>query len=361
MATMAGREGSPARGGAAGSQATRVRNDPNAQLLAECRKRCKWKDHYNILGVSILICCDGEELAGRIRPFLSTFWQALPPAAGSIAFYVRGDEQGGYRVVTSQGRSVESPSWRPVFSYLFSLLHAHLWDARRDVLPLHSAAVEREGVGLLLPAASGRGKTTLALELAARGYRYLSDEFAPICLATGQVLPYPRPLQVSAEAARRLLGSAANLALAAPPFLDDGGEERYLLDPQGLLTCGGVAAVRAIVFLEAEFSEEGRLCPLSKAQALERLASCALVYHREADWKRQAVAALTSLVREAHCSLIRLGPIGTNAEIVDGLLRGDPLGGSSVPAGELDDLAHLSARIMELLGRSGGTPGKGAA
>jgi HprK-related kinase A len=64
--------------------------------------------------------------------------------------------------------------------------------AHRHLL-LHAAVAERDGRALLLPGASGAGKTTLCALLVARGWRLLSDEFAIIDPARGSCVPMPRP------------------------------------------------------------------------------------------------------------------------------------------------------------------------
>ena len=61
-------------------------------------------------------------------------------------------------------------------------------------LMLHSAVLERDGVGLLLPAAPGFGKSTLCAALAHRGWRLLSDEFGLVRPATSHFVPVPRPI-----------------------------------------------------------------------------------------------------------------------------------------------------------------------
>ena len=63
-------------------------------------------------------------------------------------------------------------------------------------LLLHAASVERHGRVLLLPGASGAGKTTLCAMLAARGWRLFSDEFAVIDPRSGRCRPLPRALSL---------------------------------------------------------------------------------------------------------------------------------------------------------------------
>jgi hypothetical protein len=55
--------------------------------------------------------------------------------------------------------------------------------SHRGLFGLHAAAVARDGVGYLLPGASGSGKTSLCLTLVREGFHYLSDDF--ILMAAG--------------------------------------------------------------------------------------------------------------------------------------------------------------------------------
>jgi HprK-related kinase A len=64
--------------------------------------------------------------------------------------------------------------------------------ARR--LAIHSAVMAREGEALILAAPPGHGKSTLAAALLARGWSYMSDEFALIEPETLDVVAYPKAL-----------------------------------------------------------------------------------------------------------------------------------------------------------------------
>jgi hypothetical protein len=92
---------------------------------------------------------------------------------------------------------------RPVFAAetLGDLLHHldnQLTIALERALPelyfLHAAALADASGATLLVGDSGAGKSTTAHALAAAGWDYLSDELAPIELATRTVLPYPRAI-----------------------------------------------------------------------------------------------------------------------------------------------------------------------
>lgn len=62
---------------------------------------------------------------------------------------------------------------------------------RSDLLFFHSAVLQRDGVAILLVAPSGSGKSTTCWGLLHQGFRYMSDELAPIDSQAMLVYPYP--------------------------------------------------------------------------------------------------------------------------------------------------------------------------
>jgi len=67
---------------------------------------------------------------------------------------------------------------------------------RPDLYFLHAAVLDYKGLGLLLVANSGGGKSTTTWALLHHGFRYLSDELAPVNLKTLEVLPYSHALNL---------------------------------------------------------------------------------------------------------------------------------------------------------------------
>ena len=59
---------------------------------------------------------------------------------------------------------------------------------------LHAAVLELNGYGLALVAPSGSGKSTTAWGLLHHGFRYVTDELAPVDLRTMLVYPFPHAL-----------------------------------------------------------------------------------------------------------------------------------------------------------------------
>ena len=67
---------------------------------------------------------------------------------------------------------------------------------RSDLYFLHAAVLDYDGLGLALVANSGGGKSTTTWALCHHGFRYLSDELAPVNLKLLEVFPYSHALNL---------------------------------------------------------------------------------------------------------------------------------------------------------------------
>lgn len=63
----------------------------------------------------------------------------------------------------------------------------------------HAGVLERNGIGLIIPAISGSGKSTLSAGLAYDGWRFFSDEFGMLDAESGELCSYPRPVSLKNE------------------------------------------------------------------------------------------------------------------------------------------------------------------
>jgi hypothetical protein len=80
-----------------------------------------------------------------------------------------------------------------------------IFDRSTDYAVLHAAAFADGQKGAsLIAGPSGHGKTSMTLELVNRGFRFLSDDYAPMDLATGNVYPYPRTVGIIADGDARI-------------------------------------------------------------------------------------------------------------------------------------------------------------
>ena len=68
-------------------------------------------------------------------------------------------------------------------------------------LAVHAGVVAHGGVAVAMPAVSGTGKSTLTAACLRRGFQYVSDEALCLSYDDGAVVPYPRPIGLSAWSA----------------------------------------------------------------------------------------------------------------------------------------------------------------
>lgn len=133
-----------------------------------------------------------------------------------LAFALAGDGPPGarYRLLQA-GRCVWRGDCRDaLFAAYETALDRAVAAAAREVAFLHAGAVAHRGRALVLPAASGAGKTTLVAALLAAGATYLSDDLAVLDDQT-RIHPYPRPLSVR-PGWRLPAGALAPSRLGAP-------------------------------------------------------------------------------------------------------------------------------------------------
>jgi len=140
-------------------------------------------------------------------------------------------------------------------------------------LIVHAAALERRGEALLLVGRTGSGKSTLALSLTRRGFGYLGDEFALVCLKTQEAVPLPKALCIKDQNAVKVSPPDPHFAIIAFP---PGCTPRY----RTALCCiphreivpppGKRFPVRWVV-LVSEKTGSGSLVPVSRSRGVIEL------------------------------------------------------------------------------------------
>lgn len=179
-----------------------------------------------------------------------------------------------------------------------------------DMAAFHAAGLARGGYCLLLPGASGRGKSTLSTALAMTGFDLMSDD--TIVLSDGAPLS-ARPLPFGACLKT---GAWSALANRAPQIMElpvhtriDGLRVRYLLPPRLSLhtEADRTLPVRWIVFPHYAEGAALRMRPLSHTGALHRLMEgfCPLGSPLDAG----KVARLVEWVAGTECHDLRYGDL----------------------------------------------------
>ena len=142
--------------------------------------RTAFRIPIDLLDARMLVRTGSPELAALLRHDLGAFVAA---EAGSS-----GDAWSGAAIDADDGEAPPAQCYARVFEALL--------DRVAGFAVLHAGAVAYAGRAWLLAGPSGAGKTTLTLALLERGFPLLSDDFAPLELATGLVYPFPKSLGV---------------------------------------------------------------------------------------------------------------------------------------------------------------------
>jgi len=143
-------------------------------------------------------------------------------------------------------------------AYSATIRHAKL------PLILHSGAVARNGVAVLLPNVSGAGKTTLTLALAARGWLPLTDDICPLIERDDELVAIGcRRCCHLTPHSLAILG-AQGVTLEGPL----GGMSLYFYRPRDWAE---PAPVRAIVIPRYTSESPTRFAPITQAECLGQL------------------------------------------------------------------------------------------
>ena len=107
--------------------------------------------------------------------------------------------KGGFSIHRDAQEIGRARSPSDVLSLLKQDLVLEIQSTRPDLYFVHAAALEHEGRALILVAESGGGKSTTTWALLHHGFRYGSDELAPLEPRTGRVHSFPSALCLKAD------------------------------------------------------------------------------------------------------------------------------------------------------------------
>jgi hypothetical protein len=226
------------------------------------------------------------------------------------------------------------------FLFLFDKdLTVRLQRLRPDLYFVHAAVLEAPGgKALMLVAPSGVGKSTAAWGLSHLGFRYLSDELAPVDMRSLAVRPYPRALCLKSEppGGHRLpSGTVRTLgSFHVPPASLPGGR-----------AAPGPIPLGAIVFLRYPRAGHAPAAwPVSAAQAAARLYANAL---NPLAHPADGLDAAVEIARRARCLELRAGELRATCALINLCLSRRELvgcGGSEAQdVSPAESLQHVSA------------------
>ena len=185
-------------------------------------------------------------------------------------------------------------------------------------LLLHAGAVERGGVGLLLPALPGSGKSTLCAALVCHGYRLLSDEFGVVDLDDGVLLPLLRPIGLKNESID-VIASLSPVSALGPRFTGTRkGTVAHLAPGRRAVRLNHVAAAPGIVlFPHYQRGARATLEEIDPARAFSKLSINAFNYRLLG---RSAFDAVARLVKTCVLRRLVFGDLVEAIRLVDTLV-----------------------------------------
>jgi len=158
--------------------------------------------HLKLFNVSVQVACSSKEIVNILTAGFSAFIIAPQEhvegghalCQPTIRYTISGDSDNGF-VIEREGAEpfeAENSYW---LLYGFEKdLTIELELQRKDLFFVHGAALTLNGKAILISAPSGSGKSTTTWALLHHGFDYMSDELAPIQLASLNIEPFPHAL-----------------------------------------------------------------------------------------------------------------------------------------------------------------------
>jgi len=211
-----------------------------------------------------------------------------------------------------------------------------VYDHVNEFLLIHAAVVEKNGGGLIMPAAPGSGKSTLCAGLIHRGWRLLSDEFAIIGKTDGRIIPIPRPIGLKEQSIEviRNLDSSARIG---PVFADTRkGKVAHLRPTREAVEKAQETAMPAwLVFPKFESGAGMRLAPIDKTAAFVEAWDSCFNYKLLGE---DGFNALTSVVERCGCFRLNFGDMSAALDALEDLASLPPRANAGMIAQAASDV-----------------------
>ncbi len=108
-------------------------------------------------------------------------------SAGELAFFRDGKV---WRLDGAASNRFEDVSVDLLLPLVKDEVRLQFMRSRPDLLWMHAGAVERDGGALLVSGRSGQGKSTMTTWLVEHGWRYMTDDVAPVRMETDRIIPF---------------------------------------------------------------------------------------------------------------------------------------------------------------------------
>jgi len=172
----------------------------------EPSEEAKTRFAFSSFGVDVCLEFGDRDLLERFKESLALVFRDTlvikDPAPGDHRIYVGSWIDGSRIKYRFEGADHEfNGSESRLFRLLRTLVRVTVAGYSREKLFIHAGAVSFNGRGLIVPAQSNAGKTTLVAELCRLGAEYYSDEYAVVD-GQGMLFPFPKHLSIRGDGGR---------------------------------------------------------------------------------------------------------------------------------------------------------------
>lgn len=147
------------------------------------------------VGVRAARAFDLRRVERRLEAILPNGFNVISDDEIEHLLEINQESDGEFRIIKEKEILASGRGEDNLFDLIESQIRLTVAEFARERLFLHAGVVAWRGRGLIIPASSFAGKTTLVAELIKRGALYYSDEYAVLDRA-GLVYPYPKMLSL---------------------------------------------------------------------------------------------------------------------------------------------------------------------
>ena len=201
--------------------------------------------------------------------------------------------------------------------------------ASSDVAPLvvHAGVVERQGRALIMPAATGSGKSTLCAALIWRGWRLLSDEMAAFRLEDGGLLPNPRPVSLKNKAIEVIAAFEQRARLSRTYSGTPKGNIAYMQPPPDSVSGAHASVIPALVVTPSyRVGATATLKAMDKVEGFRLLVDNAVNY---SSMLRTGFEVLTGIVERCRFYALIYSDLGAAVDLINRLEASSGADGTS--------------------------------
>jgi len=168
----------------------------NSKIIESIREKAKNSSSYKILDVSFNINSDSSEIIEQFDQIFKRFRVKEKKSRESSFYVINNSEILGKPFILRGERINFLLNSGHTANHAYMIVIDRVVNRINDYFLVHGGALSFNNEGFIIIAPPGFGKTTLVLKLLEYGFKFLSDDFAPINRKTGFLVPMPRSIGI---------------------------------------------------------------------------------------------------------------------------------------------------------------------